>query len=152
DELDVRLLQPGPEARQDLFGRLPQVELAALRVAAVDRHLFERLDQLAGALQIGDELVGGLAVAVDEFDEARTPHLPLVQLAGEGFAAARERRGDRHADADGIVDLVGNAGNETAEGGELLRLDQALLRVAQVGESLFGALLGGPELLFGLAL
>src|SRR6201989_3075467 len=99
---------------------MPQVELTALGMAAVDRHLLERLDELAGALQVGDELVGGLAIALDEFHQARTPHLALAELEAEHLAPPRQGGGDRHADADRIVDLVRDAGDETAERGKLL--------------------------------
>ena len=50
-----------------------QVELPPLGMGAVDRDLLERLDQFAGALQIGDQLVGGVAAAVDELLEPGAP-------------------------------------------------------------------------------
>ena len=78
-----------PQARDDLLGRLAQVELAALGVAAVDRDLLERLDQLAGALQVGDELLGGLAAAGDELVEPRAAQRRVrMQFARERVARA----------------------------------------------------------------
>ena len=47
---------------------------------------------------------------------------------------------------------MSDAGHEAAESGELLGLDEALLRVAQVGKRLLGPLLGGPQLVLGLLL
>ena len=38
---------------------------------------------------------------------------------------------------------MGDAGDQAAERGELLGLDQAVLRVLQIAQRVFGALLGG---------
>ena len=77
---------------------------------------------------------------------------PRRDLALELVAAARQARGDREADPDRVVDLVRDAGDEAAEGRELLGLDQARLRVAQLGERRFGAFLRGAQRGLGLAL
>ena len=45
-----------------------------------------------------------------------------------------------------------DARDQAAERGELLRLDQALLRFLQILQRLFGAVLGGLQLQLGLAL
>ncbi len=84
--------------------------------------------------------------------EPRAAQLPVLQLGREALAAARQARRDRHADADRIVDLVRDAGDQAAERGQLLGLDQALLGVAQLGQRLLGALLGGAQLLLGAPL
>ena len=88
----------------------------------------------------------------DELVEPRAAQRRLLELVGEHLAAPREARRHGEADADGIVDLVGDAGDEAAERGELLRLDQVLLGVAQLGERVLGVVLGGAQLLLGLAL
>ena len=67
-------------------------------------------------------------------------------------AAPREARRHGQADADRIVDLVRDAGDQAAERGELLRLDQALLRVLQLAQRVLGMLLGSLELELGLPL
>ena len=149
---DLRLLQHRPQAGDDLLGRLLEVELPPFGVAAVDRDLLERLDELAGALQVGDQLVGGVAPALQEFVEPRPPQRPRADFAGEVVATPREARRHRQADADRIVDLVRDAGDQAAERGELLGRDQVLLRLAQVVERDLGALLRGAQFVLGLAL
>jgi hypothetical protein len=47
--------------------------------------------------------------------------------------------------------LVGDAGHQAAERGELLRLDQAALRLLQLAQRVLGILLGGLEVELGLA-
>ena len=120
-------------------------------MGAVDRDLLEGLDQLAGALEVGDELVGGVLVAGDEFLELRAPQPRRRGSRSREFAAPREARRDREADADRVVDLVRDAGDEAAESGELLGLDQALLRLAQLA-SAFRRVPWRPQLALGLAL
>jgi len=82
-------------------------------VAAVDRDLLERLDQVGGAVEVGDQLLGGLLAAGDELVELGAPDLPVADLLGETVGAAGKARRDREADADRIVDLVGDAGDES---------------------------------------
>src|SRR5262249_35001638 len=60
-ELDRGALEHRLEARDDLVGGLAQRELAALGMGAVDGDLLEGLDQLAGAVQIGYQLLRGIA-------------------------------------------------------------------------------------------
>ncbi len=115
---------------------------------AVHRHLLERLHQFAGTLQVGDELVGRLAHAGHEVLEPRAAQLLALDLLGEALAAPRQARGDRDGDAHRVVDLVGDAGHEAAKRGELLGLDEILLRQAQIGQGLLGPLLGGDQLAF----
>ena len=52
-------------------------------MAAVDGDLLERLDQLSGALEIGDQLVCGVAATVGEFLEHGTAHRTRGDLLGE---------------------------------------------------------------------
>ena len=151
-ERDRRALQRRQQARDDLLGRLAQLEDAAFGVAAVDRDLLERLDQVGGAIEVGDELLRGLLAAGDELVELGLAHRAVADLRGELVAAPREARRHGQADADRIVDLVGDARDQAAERGELLRLDQALLRLLQLAQRGLGILLGGLELDLGLPL
>ena len=61
---------------------------------------------------------------------------------------ALQRRGHRQADADGIVDLVGDAGHQPPERCELFRLDQRMLGLAQIAQRRFGGILGLAHLQF----
>ena len=90
-EIDERLRR-GPQAGDDLFGRFAQVECAPVGVAAVDGDLLEGLDQLGGAVEVGDQLLGRFAAAGDEFVEPRAPQRPLADLGREIVAAARKAR------------------------------------------------------------
>src|SRR5262249_57781450 len=102
-------------------GRFAEGELAAVGVAAVDRDLLERLHQLARALQVGHQLVGGVAPALEEFLEPRAPQRSRGDLLGEIIAAAREARRHREADADRIVDLLRAPGEPAAARAALAR-------------------------------
>ena len=99
-ERDLRLLEHRAQAGDDLVGRFPQVELAPVGVAAIDGDLLERLHQLAGTLQVGHQLIGGVAAAFEELVEPRTPQRPGIDLPGEIVAPAGEARRHREADAD----------------------------------------------------
>ena len=66
-----RALEGRPQAGDDLLGRLAHIEQAPLGVAAVDRDLLERLDQVGRAVEIGDQLLGSLLAAGDELVELR---------------------------------------------------------------------------------
>src|SRR5450432_3692725 len=146
------MLEGGTQADHHLLGRLPQIEYPPLRVAAVGRDLLERLDQVSGTIEIGDELLGGLVTAGNEFLELGTTDRTVADLFGELRASPREARRDREADADRIVDFMGDAGHQAAERGELLRFDQASLRILQLAQRVFGVLLGGLEVEVGLPL
>jgi len=70
---DLRLLEQGTQASDDLVGRFAQIERPPVRVAAVDCDLLERLHEFARALQVADELSRGIPPALEEFVEARAP-------------------------------------------------------------------------------
>src|SRR5436305_13288293 len=57
-ERDRRALEDRAQASDDLLSRLAKAERPSLGVRAVDRDLFERLDQLAGAVQVCYQLLG----------------------------------------------------------------------------------------------
>src|SRR5271166_336763 len=151
-ERDLGLFQHGAQAGDDMVGRLPKIELSAVRVAAVDGNLFEGLNKLARALKIGHQLVGGIPSGLEEVVEPRPAQRSQVDFFCEIIAPARKARGHRKADTDRIVDLVRNASDQTAECGELFGSDEILLRLAQIFERFFGALLRSPQLILGLAL
>ena len=75
-----------------------EVELPPFGVAAIDRDLLERLDELAGTLQIGDQLIGGVAAALQELVEPRAP-----QRTRDYFAAESSQR---RAKLDATVRLM----------------------------------------------
>jgi len=101
--------------------------------------LLDGLDQSAGALQIGDELLGGGAAAFGEIGELGAPQLVGGNLFLEGGGAPRERRSDCQAGANRARNFVRNARDETAERGEPLGFDEVALRFAGMQRS-FGDL------------
>src|SRR6516164_7583191 len=109
------LRQAGPHGSNDLLRRELEVEAAPIRLAAIDGDLLERLNQFSRALEIGDELIGGIAATVVELGNEGTTHGSREDGAAEVPATVRERGGHREADADRAVELVRNASNETAE-------------------------------------
>ena len=74
------------------------------------------------------------------------------QLGLEHLGPPREARGDRQADADRIVDFMGDAGDQAAERGQAFGVDQVLLRGVELEQRAFGLFLGGAQLVLGLAL
>ena len=151
-QLYGRSLQDRPQARHDLVGRLRKAELPAFGMRAVHRHLLERLDQFTGAVQIGHQLLGGVARGVDEFVELGAAQRLGLQFVFEDFGAAGKAGGHREADADRIVDLVGDAGDQAAKRGETFGVDQVLLRGVELEQRALGPFLRGAQFLFGLPL
>ncbi len=146
-------LQHRAQAGDDLLGRLLQVELAPLRMRAVDGDLLERLDQFGRALQVADQLLRRILRRQHELLELRSPQRRLrLQVVLERGGAALEAGGHRQADADGIVHLVRDAGDEAAERGQPLRVDQVLLGRAQLGQRVLGLFLRRAQLVFRLLL
>ena len=70
----TRLGETRHYAGDDLLGCSFKVEVTAICKTAVDGNLLEGLNELTGTLQIGDQLVGRIAVAVDKFGQGRTAH------------------------------------------------------------------------------
>lgn len=143
----VLLAQARAQAHHHLLGEVGEVEAALVRIVAVGRDLLERLDQLGCAVEIGDELRGRVAAGVEVIVEGRAAKLAALDLGAEHRRLALQRRGDREADADGIVDLVRDAGDQTSEGCELFRLDQRSLGLAQIAQRRLGGVLGLAHLL-----
>src|SRR5262245_38638539 len=110
-------------------------------MAPVDRNLLERLNKLASALKVGDELIGGVAPTFQEVVEARFAQRSRAELAREIVAPARETRCDGQTDADRVVHLMRHARDEPAERGELFGSDQILLSFPQILQRGLGALL-----------
>ena len=77
--------------------------------------------------------------------------LPLAAASPKRLRLVAEQRGGGERDAERRVDLVRDAGDELAERGELLRLDQVGLRLLQLGERRVGAVLGFAQRLLAAA-
>ena len=107
--------QARPHTGHDLLGDQLEVEGAPVGQAAIDGNLLERLNEVAGAFEIRDELVRSVATGVGELGELGAAYLAGGDLVGEVRAAVRERRGHRQAGADRGIDLVRNARDQTAE-------------------------------------
>ena len=100
----------------------------------MEQHVF---DDRVGALAVLHDLV---EVAADGFEQLVGLLAPSVverrclDHVGK-FADQLARQGRKIVDEiERVLDLVGDAGGELAEGSELLRLDQPVLRLAQVVE------------------
>src|SRR3954462_10513555 len=120
-------------------------------MGAVDRDLLERLYQFAGALEIGDELLRGVARGLHEFFQLRAAQAAVaLELGLENLGAPGKARRNREADADRVIDLVRDASDEAAEGGEPLGIDQILLRGIELEQRALGLLLGRAQLVLGL--
>ena len=74
------------------------------------------------------------------------------QLGLEHFGAAREARRHRQADADRVVDLMGDAGDQAAERRQPFGVDQVLLRGVEFEQRALGLFLRGAQFVLGLAL
>ncbi len=142
---DPGLAQARQEARHDLAGGLREVELPSVGVAAIDRDLLEGLHELARALEVGDELVRGVAAVGDEALELGAPQGALLHGRRHGVASAHEAGRDREADPDRIVDLVGHARDQRSQRREFFGVDERRLGLAQGHEGRLGSLLGGPQ-------
>src|SRR5262249_40166358 len=119
-------------------------------MAAVDRDLLERLNEVGRAIEVRDQLLGGFLAAGDEFVELRASHRTVPDFLGEAVASTREAGGDGETDTDRIIDFVRYACHQATQSGELLSLDQAALRLLQLPQRVFGVLLGSLELQFRL--
>ena len=71
-----------------MLGHLLEIEDTPFRLTAVDGHLLERSDQLGGAIEVGDELLGGLLAAGDEPLQAGAANRAAGDLLRELLAAA----------------------------------------------------------------
>src|SRR5260370_32043013 len=116
-------------------------------MGAVDRDLLERLDQLAGAREVGDKLLRGVARGLNEFLQLRAAQAAVaLELGLEDLAAPGKTRGNGQADADRVVDLMRAACDEAAQRCEPLGIDQILLRGVELEQRALGLLLGGAQL------
>ena len=82
--------------------------------------------------------------------ERRRPVADL-QLVLERLGAARETRGDRQADADRIVDFMGDASDQAAERRQTFGVDQVLLGGIEFKQRVLRLLLRRAQLVFGLS-
>ena len=111
-ERDVGFSQDRAQAGNNVVGRFAQIELSAVRVTAIDGYLFEGLHELAGALKVGNELIGGIAVDFQELTKSRSPQRSGRNLVGKILAAPGEARSNGQADPDWIVDFMCHAGHQ----------------------------------------
>ena len=152
-ERDRRALEDRSQACDDLVSRLAKAERPSLGVRAVDRDLFERLDQLAGAVQVCYQLLGRVARGAHEFLQLRAAQCSVgFELGLEHLGAPCEARGHRQADADRVIDLMGDAGHQSAERSQPFGIDQVLLGGAELEQRALGLFLRGAQLVLGLAL
>ena len=109
-----------------------------------------------------DDAVGAPAV-LDDLGEIAVQHPGQIFDLGARRVGERRVLGCQHAtqlvdqlarqlgkivdEIERVLDLVGDAGGQLAERGELLGLDQPILRRAQIGERLFGGEPGLARLL-----
>ena len=143
----MMLSQSRPQAHHHLLGQIAEIEAALIRIIAVGGNLLERLDQFGGAIEIGHQLRRRIAAGFEKFIEARSPEIAARHFGGEHRRLAFQRRGHRQADADGIVDLMGDARHQPPERRELFGLDQRVLGLAQIAQRRFGGILGLAHLL-----
>src|SRR5262249_62388295 len=101
-------------------------------MTAVDCDLFERLHEFARPLEIGYELIGGVAPALEEFFEPRAPQRTRIDLLREFIAPAGKARAHRQADADRAVPFVRPPRDRAAQCGPPLRGDGILLPPPQL--------------------
>ncbi len=151
---DRRLLQHRPQAGDDLVGRLAEAELPALGMRAVDRDLLEGLDQLAGAMQVGHQLLGGVARAPDEFLELASGASAPSDFSSASNISARRAKLDATVRLMPIGLLTSWATPATrppsaASRSASIRFCWAVLQLEQRALGLF---LGGAQLVLGLAL
>src|SRR6266702_4108929 len=55
-EDEIFLSQARPQAQDDLFSQVAEIEDALVRVVSISRYLLERLDQFGRVIEIGDQL------------------------------------------------------------------------------------------------
>ena len=123
----VLLAHPRLQTHHHLLGQVGEIERPLVGVVAVGRDLLERLHQFGRPVEVGDELRRRIATGLEEIVEDRSPQIAALDLGGELRGLALQRRCHREADADRVVDLVRDAGDQTSQGRELLGLDERVL-------------------------
>ena len=104
-------------------------------------------------MQVGHQLAGGVARGTHELLQLGLAQRAVgFQLGLEHFRPARETGRHRQADADRVVDLVGDAGDQAAERRQAFGIDQVLLRGIEFEQRALGLFLRGTQLVLGLAL
>ena len=104
-------------------------------------------------MQVRHQLACGIARAADEFLQLRPPQRRIrPQLGLEHLGAARKAGCHRQADADRVVDFMGDAGDQAAERRQPFGVDQVLLGGVELEQRALGLLLGGAQFVLGLAL
>ena len=150
----MRALQRRQQARDDLLGRL-----AAARTARRSAWLRSTATCLKAWIRSAARwrlatscLAASWLPAMNSSSRERRIGA-VADLGAKIVAAAREARRHRQADADRIVDLVRDAGDQAAERGELLGLDQASAASPAARAARFSACsFEAAQLVLGLAL
>ena len=136
---------------QAFFDERVQVRRASLAGpgARMQQHV---LDDAVGApavlddfAEIGVQRPGQIA----DLAARRVGHYRILRRQRRAQLVGQFRRqlGEVVDEIERILDFMGNAGGQLAECGELLRLDQAVLRPVQISERLFGGVPGLPRFL-----
>jgi hypothetical protein len=115
---------------QHLAEVVAQADRALALAGAVDGDLLERLDQVGGALEVGEQHAREGVGRLEEAAELALRQGLAGQRARDLVGALAEGGGGGDADADGGVELVGDAGDEVAERGHLLGLDELVAGLA----------------------
>jgi hypothetical protein len=105
----------GTSTESPIGARLRTGRRLAMIWSVASPRLIERLDQLAGAVQVGHELLGRIPRGPHELLELRAAQPGLgFQFGLEHFGASGETGRHRQADADRVIHFVGDAGDEAA--------------------------------------
>ena len=129
------LRSTGPRLVSSSCSHSSMLELPALAARLVGGDLLEAVHQVGGAGEVAEEKLRSLAHALDEALEHGALQLAARRRLAEALRLVAEQRRGGERDAERRVDLMRDAGDELAERGELLRLDQVGLRLLQLGQA-----------------
>ena len=157
DELDLEVLVVRARAVVGEPGVLLDVAVevhagaVARAAAAVEQH---RLDDAVGARAVLDD-EGGVALEVGEEVLDLGQHLGRRAVAGvaevglEVLGELDREPGEVVDEVERVLDLVRDAGGELPQRGQLFRLHELVLRLAELGQRRLQPLVRGGELLVG---
>ena len=121
-----------------MLGEIAEIEDTLIGIIPVGSHLLERLDQLGGMIEIGNQLRRRLVGDFQEVIQRRALEFALRELAGNHGGLAFQRRSNRQAGAHGRVDFVRNSRHQASKGCELFRFDQKVLGLLQIMQCALG--------------
>ena len=120
-----RLRSTGPRLVSSSFSQVLQLECAALAAHLVGGHLLEAVHQVRGAGEVEEQQPRALAHPLREFDQLGAHDLLAARaVCAKARASSPIWVAVVSATPSGRVDLVSDAGDELAERGELLGLDE----------------------------